>query len=108
MLDPIGAEHLGIHGGAVPLPGRVEVRDRGDAAHVAGAVGVGAADAVPVELPVQLFIVGIVDCVVAAGREALGEPSGLPEGVLAEELQLVSKPQADGHLQPATKPCHSN
>jgi hypothetical protein len=35
VLDPAGAEHLAVHGGAVTLPGRVEVRDRGDAGYSA-------------------------------------------------------------------------
>ena len=55
VLHPLRPVNVGVHGGAVPLPRRVEVRDLYDAAQVPGAVGITERLAVPVVLPVRRF-----------------------------------------------------
>jgi hypothetical protein len=55
MLDSLRPVVIAVHAGGMPLPGRVEVRDRQHAAQVAGAVGITARQAVPAVLPVQLL-----------------------------------------------------
>jgi hypothetical protein len=53
QVGPLRPVNVGVHAGAVPLPGRVEVRNLHDAAQVASAVRITAGLAVPLVLPVH-------------------------------------------------------
>jgi len=56
VLNALWLVEVAVHAGAVPLAGRIEVRDLDDAAQVAGAVGITAGLAVPVVHPVRLRV----------------------------------------------------
>src|SRR5690348_13336811 len=90
MLVPVGLAAVLVHAGAVPLPGRVEIRDQHVAAQVAGVLGV-AAGAVPVVGPerrlVELGVVGF-------GRQGLPEPVRLPAAVGAREDHQIAADQS--------------
>src|ERR1043165_8279061 len=90
MLVPVGLAAVLVHAGAVPLPGRVEVRDQHVATQVAGALGV-AAGAVPVVGPerrlVELGVVGF-------GRHGLPEPVHSLAAVGAREDREIAADQS--------------
>lgn len=73
VLDSVRPEGVVVEAGAVPLPGRVEIRDLDDAAQVAAAVRV-AADAVPVVLPARRG----VDAYAPTPAAFLGPPAAYP------------------------------
>ena len=91
MLVPVGLAAVLVRAGAVPLPGRVEIRDLDDAAQVAGALGV-AARAAPVVLPerrdVKFGVVGF-------DRQGLPEPVDLPAAVGAREDHEIAADQSE-------------
>src|SRR5215467_21187 len=90
MLDPVRPAAVAVHAGAVPLPGRIEIRDLDDAAQVAGAVRV-AASAVPEVLPERR---GVVPAVAGVVRHELGEPIPLPATVDALKDQVIAADQS--------------
>src|SRR5205085_1172587 len=90
MLVPVGLGAVLVHAGAVPLPGRVEIRDQHVAAQVAGVLGV-ATGAVPVVGPerrlVELGVVGF-------GRQGLPEPVQTPAAVgTREDHEIAQDPK---------------
>ena len=90
MLVPVGLAAVLVHAGAVPLPGRVEIRDLDDAAQVAGALGV-AARAVPVVGPERRLVkFGVV----GFDRNGLPEPVDLPAAVGAAEDHEIAADQS--------------
>ena len=111
MLDPRRPVDVAVHAGAVPLPGRVEVRDPYDAAQVAAAVRVAGGFTVPVVGPVPLIPAlapGLICGVVGRNRDFLPEPQRMASAVEAlERHELGERPQAlsSGRSQPA--PNHS-
>src|SRR5947207_1046304 len=91
MLVPVGLGAVLVHAGAVPLPGRVEIRDLDGAAQVAGALGV-AAGAVPVVGPERRLVkFGVV----GFDRNGLPEPVHLPAAVGAAEDHEIAADQSE-------------
>src|SRR5690348_3490449 len=91
MLVPVGLAAVLVRAGAVPLPGRVEIRDLDDAAQVAGALGV-TAGAVPVVRPERRLVkFGVV----GFGRNGLPEPVHLPAAVGAAEDHEIAADQSE-------------
>ena len=81
MLDPVRPVEVAVHARAVPLPGRVEIRDLDDTAQVAGALGITAGLAVPPVLPVRRVPFDCLEVVAAWSRDALQGPVRLPHAV---------------------------
>src|SRR6185312_7280684 len=91
MLVPVGPVAVLVHAGAVPLPGRVEIRHLHVAAQVAGALGV-AAGAVPVVGPERRLVkFGVV----GFDRNGLPEPVHLPAAVGAAEDHEIAADQSE-------------
>src|SRR2546423_2816718 len=90
MLDPVGLAAELVQAGAVPLPGRVEIRDLHEATQIAGAVRVAARTA-PVVLPERR---AVVLAVVVFGGGELPEPVRLPAAVVTLEEQVIAADQS--------------
>ena len=93
VLDPAAMDNVVVHAGAVPLPGRVEVRDLCDAAQVAGAVRVAAGFAGPEIVVPERLRAGFPASVAVARRDVLPQPLLLPGAVEAEERYQIAGDQ---------------